>query len=124
MLIKNKMFLLIACSLMLVTFLAVGFKPALAATETDRPAQSTASQSGDVCGSNDGANKAVHISINIGCKGKGNPIMDMLFAFIRFLTAGVGLIIVGSLVYAGIQYTMSRGDPQRIAQAETRIQAT
>lgn len=62
-------------------------------------------------------------SIELGCKGKGNPIMDLLFAIIRFLSYGVGLVIVGSLTYAGIQYTGSRGDPNANAQAVKRIQA-
>jgi hypothetical protein len=63
------------------------------------------------------------VSIDLGCKSKGNPIMDMLFAAIRFLSYGVGLVIVGSLTYAGIQYTASRGDPNAHAQAVKRIQA-
>lgn len=75
----------------------------------------------DVCGSGDAK---VKTSINIGCQGKGNPILDMLFAFIRFLSAGVGLVIVGSMVFAGVQYTTSRGDPQATAQAVNRIQSS
>jgi hypothetical protein len=39
------------------------------------------------------------------------------------LSYGVGLVIVGSLTYAGIQYTGSRGDPNANAQAVKRIQA-
>jgi len=73
----------------------------------------------DKCGSGDAE---VKTSINIGCRGRGNAIVDMLFAFIRFLSAGVGLIIAGSLVFAGIQYTTSRGDPQATAAAVDRIQ--
>ncbi len=73
------------------------------------------------CG--DGDNK-VEVSINIGCKGKGNPIADMLFAFIRFLSAGVGLVIIGSIIVGGIQYTGSRGDPQSTAMAINRIRSS
>ena len=62
-------------------------------------------------------------SIDLGCKGKGNAIMDFLFAAIRFLSAGVGIVLVASMVYAGIQYTGSRGDPNADAQAVKRIQA-
>lgn len=65
----------------------------------------------------------VNTSIDLGCKGKGNPILDLAFAAIRFLSYGVGLVIVGSLTYAGIQYTGSRGDPNANAQAVKRIQA-
>ncbi|MDB5175777.1 MAG: hypothetical protein JWM81_635 [Candidatus Saccharibacteria bacterium] len=62
--------------------------------------------------------------INIGCKNKGNPIVDALFAIIRFLSYGVGLIIVGSLIVAGIQYTTARDDPQAVAAAQKRIKST
>ena len=72
----------------------------------------------DTCGSGD---NAVSISIDIGCVGKGNPILDMTFAILRFLSIGVGLVIVASMIVAGIQYTSSRGDPQATAKAITRI---
>jgi|GEM_PF-3141563 len=50
-----------------------------------------------------------------------NPILDIAFAIFRFLSAGVGLIVIGSIVVAGIQYTTSRGDPQQTAAAIKRI---
>lgn len=70
------------------------------------------------CG--EGSN-AVHISIDIGCRGKGNPILDALFAIIRFLSIGAGLVVIASVIVAGIQYTTSRGDPQATAKAMGRI---
>jgi len=73
---------------------------------------------GTKCGD---ASYNVTTSIDIGCQGKGNPIADATFGIIRFLSDGVGLIIIGSIVYAGIQYTMSRGDPQAVAAAKDRI---
>jgi len=60
-------------------------------------------------------------SIDLGCKGQGNAILDLTFAIIRFLSYGVGLVIVGSLTYAGIQYIGSRGDPNANALAVKRI---
>jgi hypothetical protein len=75
-------------------------------------------KTGDVCGT--GKDK-VKTSINIGCRGKGSAAVDMLFAVIRFLSNGVGLVIIGSVVYGGIQYTMSRGDPQSTVMAVDRI---
>jgi hypothetical protein len=65
----------------------------------------------------------VKVSIDLNCKGKGNPILDMMFGAIQFLSYGVGLVLVGSMVYAGIQYTGSRGDPNAHALAIKRIQA-
>jgi hypothetical protein len=71
-----------------------------------------------------GNNPAVGISIKIGCRGKGNPIADMAFAVIRVLSAGVGLVVIGSIVVGGIQYSASRGDPQATAQAINRIRSS
>lgn len=77
------------------------------------------------CGgsSNGQKQESVPTAINFGCEGKGNPIMDFVFAVVRFLSLGVGFVLVGSMIWAGIQYTMSRGDPQATAQAITRIRA-
>jgi len=75
---------------------------------------------GKVCGQ--GESKTT-TSIDIGCKGKGNSITDATFAVIRFLTNGVGVVLVASTVYGGIQYTASRGDPKGTADAINRIRA-
>lgn len=72
----------------------------------------------DKCGSGSGE---VNISINIGCGGQGNAIIDALFAIIRVLSAGVGIVIIASTIYAGIQYSSSRADPGQIAQATERL---
>ncbi len=74
---------------------------------------------GDVCG-----DPGVEISLNVGCKGVGNPIIDATFAFIRFLSVGVGIVAVGSIVLGGIQYTTSAGDPKKTAAAIGRISST
>lgn len=68
-------------------------------------------------------NPSVKVSINIGCQGKGNPIMDATFGIIHFLSDGVGLVIIASMIWAGIQYTSSRGDPQATAKAKKRIES-
>ncbi|MBC7707769.1 hypothetical protein H7Y63_00925 [Polaromonas sp.] len=97
--------------------------PTPAATTTNSP---SGTKSGPHCGfaSNDEkTNQAVYTSFEIGCQGRGNPIMDAAFALIRFLSIGVGLIIVGSLTYAGIQYTAARGDPKAAGEAKERIKS-
>lgn len=66
----------------------------------------------------------VTTSIAIGCKGKGTPILDLVFAIIRLLSMGVGLVVIGSIIMAGIQYTTSRGDPQATAKALNRVYST
>lgn len=76
-----------------------------------------------------GENK-VETSIDFGCKGQSctapdcSAIIDVTFAVIRFLSAGVGLVIVGSLIFAGIQYSGSRGDPKAVEMAQMRIRST
>lgn len=79
------------------------------------------------CGS--GAN-AVYTSIDIGCKGKNchsnkpggcSALTDMVFAIIRALSIGVGLVIVASMIFAGIQYTASRDDPSAVGKAKERV---
>ncbi len=85
--------------------------------------------------------EAVRTSINFGCRGEiclhgssdpicndsnhqVNAILDALFAIIRFLSIGVGLVIITSTIIAGIQYSTSRGDPQATAKAVSRITNT
>lgn len=88
------------------------------------------------CGS--GA-EAITTSINFGCQGAAcvnnshassycsgnhNALIDLLFAIIRFVTDGIGLVMIVSLIIAGIQYTTSRGDPQELNKATKRIRST
>lgn len=75
----------------------------------------------DVCG---GQGEAVGVAIKIGCKGQGNPIADALFAIIRILSNLVGFVIIASIIYGGIQYIGSRGDPQSTALAVNRIRSS
>lgn len=71
--------------------------------------------------------KQVKISFDIGCLGNAysgdqyNPILDMLFALLRFVSVGVGLVVTGSIVWAGIQYSTSRGNPQGTEAALKRV---
>ncbi|HVI60912.1 MAG TPA: hypothetical protein VM535_02005 [Candidatus Saccharimonadales bacterium] len=79
----------------------------------------------DVCGGKvNGDDQSVGVAIKIGCKGKGNPIADATFAIIRILSSLVGLVIIGSIAYGGIQYAGSRGDPQATALAVNRIRSS
>lgn len=93
---------------------------------TEPPTSGPGSPSGGGGGTAEtcGDSPAVGISIKIGCRGKGNPVADMAFAVIRVLSAGVGLVVVGSIVVGGIQYSASRGDPQATAMAINRIRSS
>lgn len=62
-------------------------------------------------------------SFDINCSGHGNAIMDATFGIIKFLSNGVGIIISASLIYAGIQYIVSTGDPQATALAVKRMRS-
>ncbi len=66
----------------------------------------------------------VKTSIDLGCSNQGNPIMDLIFAIIRLLSAGVGIAVVASVVVAGIQFSAARSDPQAVAGAITRLRST
>ena len=71
------------------------------------------------CGS--GAN-AVKTRFNLGCQGKGGPIEDLFYSIIRCLSVGIGLVLVASIIYAGIQYASSTGNPDQTSAAKKRIQ--
>jgi hypothetical protein len=79
------------------------------------------------CGSKE---NAVKTSIDIGCRGascvSSNPhgcsaLVDAIFAIMRLLSAGVGIVIVGSLMFAGVQYASARDDPSAVGKAKDRI---
>jgi hypothetical protein len=130
LLLSGAMILFVAASLVIVTPASTTFagkKPGGNGSDTS---SSTGSGSGQgvvldnptsqkyYCG---GTKDRIYTSINLGCAGKGNATVDLAFAIIRFLSAGVGLVVIASIVYGGIQYTMSRGDPQATAAAVDRI---
>ncbi|HUC88238.1 MAG TPA: hypothetical protein VMR95_03770 [Candidatus Binatia bacterium] len=75
------------------------------------------------CGGGAG-NTQISTSIDFGCQAKGNPILDMLFAIIRLLSDGVGIVVIASVIVGGIQYTTSAGDPNASAKAMTRIRSS
>jgi len=75
------------------------------------------------CGGQNGE-PSVKIAIDLGCKGHGNPVADLAFAIIRLLSDGVGLVVIGSIIVAGIQYTTSQDDPQATAAAQQRIKSS
>lgn len=81
------------------------------------------------CGTGD---SAVKTTFNFGCVGaaleaKGgtiNPLLDLFFAITRFITDGVGVILVIMMIVAGIRYTTSTGDPQKTEAAIKMIRGT
>ena len=55
------------------------------------------------------------------CNSYHNGIEDLIFAIIRFLSDGVGLVIVMSVIIGGIQYITARGDPNATGAAIKRL---
>ena len=68
-----------------------------------------------------GGDDAVKTQFNFGCQGKGGVIEDFAYAIIRFLSYGVGLVLAASLIYAGIMYSTSSGNPENTQAAKKRI---
>lgn len=78
----------------------------------------------DTCGKGD---DAVKVKFDFKCQGSDyegpvGAIGDMAFAFIRFLSIGVGVAVVISIIVAGIQYSASEGNPETTQRAKQRIQ--
>lgn len=54
-----------------------------------------------------------------------NPILtDLLLPGINFMSGIVGIVVIASIVIAGIQYITSSGNPEAAASARRRIQAS
>jgi hypothetical protein len=124
---KFRKFLILPGILFIFLF---GLAPLVSAASTCPPGYTGTSctcptgTNGNYCCGDSTNGGPVVTSIDLGCKGKGNPILDMSFAIIRLLSDGVGIVVVASVVVAGIQYTAARNDPQNIANATNRIRAT
>lgn len=78
----------------------------------------TAGFAQDTCGEGE---HEVTVGVDVGCAGDRNPIYDYLSAVIKFLSAGVGLVVVLMIVVSGIQYITSAGNPQGIEAAKKRL---
>jgi hypothetical protein len=61
------------------------------------------------------------VCVKGGNAAAGQKIYDWLTLFINFLSAIVGIIVVGSIIWAGIQYSSASADPQKVSAAKNRI---
>lgn len=48
-------------------------------------------------------------------------ILRYLILFINVLSGLVGIVVVGSIIYGGVQYSMAGSDPQKVSSAKNRI---
>src|SRR5690606_28092694 len=44
-----------------------------------------------------------------------------LTPFVRFLSAAVGIVVVAAVIFGGIQFSTSGGDPQKVANAKKHV---
>jgi hypothetical protein len=86
------------------------------------------------CGTYEDEGKNVHTKFDFGCLGTdfaktGNgqknisPILDLVYAVVRFLSIGVGVVIAISIIMSGMQYTMSEGNAEVTQKAKSRIRS-
>jgi hypothetical protein len=61
------------------------------------------------------------IAVNVNCANKSNVIYSYLAGIIKFLSAGVGLVIVLMIIISGIQYITARDNPQSTEAAKNRL---
>ena len=50
-----------------------------------------------------------------------NPLVEDIQQAVNFLSAGVGIAVVGAIILGGIQYSMAGGAPEAVAKAKQRI---
>lgn len=78
------------------------------------------------CGNGD---KKVRVKFNLGCLGVNynktslGPIEDVLYAFLRFMSIGVGVAVIIAIAAAGIRYSTSQGNPEVTQSAKNNIQS-
>jgi hypothetical protein len=53
-----------------------------------------------------------------------NPIIKDVRTVVNFLSAGVGIVVVGSIIVGGIQYSIAGNNPNAVGAAKKRIQDT
>lgn len=60
--------------------------------------------------------KPIQTSINYGCSGTGDGITQIALVAINFLAIGVGIAVVGGIVFGGIRYASANGNAQQAQQ--------
>ncbi len=100
--------------LIIVAFVAAStlavMAPTVSATTPDDPVEQAPTSVPNDCNATGG-------NINQGNCG----IIRYLVMFINILSALVGIVVVGSIIYGGIQYSMAGSDPSKIGEAKNRI---
>lgn len=71
----------------------------------------------------EGATGCAGVETNIlNCDNKGgNPVASLVLQIINFLAVGVGIVVVGGIVWGSLLYTTSNGDSGKAQQGITTI---
>lgn len=99
---KIKVLLLSAC---IATVSSVFAGPVALAANTDAPSK---------CGQIDTS------LVNCDTNG-GNPVISLVLQIINFLAVGVGIAVVGGIIWGGLLYASSNGDSSKAKQGITTI---
>lgn len=77
------------------------------------------------CGSkqvhNNAPDTTAEVAVGVGCSGSGNPIYDYARGVMAFLALGVGIVVVGALIFGGIAYASASGDKGQVEKAKEII---
>lgn len=57
------------------------------------------------------------VAVDVGCSGDTNPIYAYAKGIMRFLSALVGVVVVGAIIVGGIAYSSAGDDKGQIAKA-------
>jgi len=60
-------------------------------------------------------------SQQVNSKLQENPIIKDLNILINFMTGVVGIVVVGTIIAGGIEYSMAGNNPQKVTNARKRI---
>lgn len=61
--------------------------------------------------------KPIQTSINYGCSGTGDGITQIALVAVNFLAIGVGIAVVGGIVWGALRYTTANGNAAQAQQA-------
>jgi uncharacterized membrane protein YraQ (UPF0718 family) len=107
---------LILAVVILFSFLSVSLFATTAVLADTPPCSENCASNGGPSGSGAGPN-AQQLSGSL----KKNPVVRDLNDIVSFLGAGVGVIVVGTLILGGIQYSLAGDSADAVSKAKQRI---
>lgn len=65
--------------------------------------------------------KPIATAIEYGCSGTGDPISQLFLVVVNFMAVGVGIAVVGGIVFGGLRYATADGNASNAQQGITFI---